>query len=563
MRKMIVKRGLLKILLLLCAIPMTGPAFADPSDLCSLVPMVQSGLQTGTSAGSGWVYVVENKPGERITVILTNSHVIEKSEKFAVVFLYPDDTENRYTDVKVLFDDPINDVALLWLQGINPFERGLKISLIPLPAGTIVQTAGFPGGAWSFQPNAAITNARIRLTVHSSNRVLDYIQLFSGIDHGSSGGPALIRQENSGLDEFAVIGINTLASQYQKQSYAIPPVRFIPVLIQGLQKLIPDWEHENNDAIDRAEVFPGTVTGCFFSGDSAGARSAADIARKDVDWYKIHLRAGEFHIQAHSPEAIAVSLYDARGNVLDSNSGVNPSVKAEVDGDVFIMLRAAQDQYFQTYSISSLFVEQDPYESDSKENPIWPDIGQELRRSLYSGGDEDWFAVQSPHTSLLIECNAPFELMDGDRIVVQGSGSPAPVQFASEANTRYLFRVFSDMPREYHFRVSFVQQEREPNNILEEAMPLEAGLLFRGSVDGNDTDWYTIPARTGTGVLITVEGSVLFDLYDNRGRLISSANNNSTDEGESIETTIDEVYIRVRPVSVYREDYTLIYTDNL
>jgi hypothetical protein len=537
----------LKVLLfaVACFLIMKGLVFPEPVDvdLRDYVCMVQSGYQTGTGIGSGWKFAVEYEPGKFTVLILTNSHVVSGADKHAVVFLYPDRTETRFEDVTMLVDDPWNDVAVLSLMGRNPPGGGFQIDTIRYPEGTMVETIGYPDGAWSHEVLNSITNSSVRLDIKKPVRVLDFIQVFSGISHGSSGGTLLIK-DNSKLGH-SVIGINARSSQYDKRSFAIPPHRFIPAIIQALQKVFPDWEHEDNDTMDSSEKFERTASGCFQGGG-------------DVDWYKFHSDAGEFRLGAYSSELMEVSLYDAVGKLLDSKSGHDLSLHAgmETEADLFIAVRAAQSRYFQTYALSSAFVAADKYEPDSKESPLASENNTWLQRSLYSG-DEDWFSVKVLNDSMAIESEVPFELFDGDDLVTRGTGSRTPVYIDAMAGKTCLIRVFNNDPCEYRFRVSFLQQEIEPNNIREEAQLLETGLMLKASTNGNDKDWFRIQGKGKIG--IDIEGGVLIDLYDSRGRIISG----SGEEEKHVEGAFNgQLFINIRPASVYREDYTLVFTEH-
>jgi hypothetical protein len=522
---------------------------ADPVNLRKSVAMVQAGHQLGTSAGTGWVYQNFDNPSKKTTFILTASHCLEWSDTYAVVFLSEYGEERRFQreEVKLIFDDAYNDIAVLSLSGEHYFDASFKISLMRPKDGDIVQTSGYPDSGYAFEPNAAATNGRIRLDLLNPPRTLDFIRIFSGMTHGSSGGP-LMKRDDAADTGFTVVGVTTMVSRdpEAKSGFAVPVSRILPALIRAMAKTFPgDWEQEEydgtaNNTMASAEKLTQTVSGCF---SDAG----------DMDWFTTRLPgAGEWHIYPHSREPLEVSLYDEAGNLLNSKSGDDPAFRMEVENeaDVFISVKAGQREYFQTYSISSGFVKKDPYETDSKENPVKAENGVWLERSLYSE-DEDWITVTALGSSSRIECTVPFQVIGPDKNIID-SGEIT-------AGETYIIHILkSETPVEYRFRASFYRQEVEPNNSLDEANLLEAGFPVNGVVDGNDHDWLKV-SSTGGYLWLTIEGDVFFDLYDSRGN-IQSGRSDGVKKIEGLSPAGDFLYINIRPTGVFRENYMVSFS---
>jgi hypothetical protein len=514
---------------------------ADPVNLRKSVAMLQAGYQTGTSIGTGWIYQNFDNPSRKTTLILTASHCLDRTDTYAVVFLSEDGEERRFEkeEVRLVFDDAYNDIAVLSLPGEHVFDASFKISVLRPRDGDIVQTSGYPEAGYAFEPNGAVTNGRIRLDLSNPFRTLDFIRIFSGITHGSSGGPLMKRDDKTDIG-FTVIGVTTMVSPDAKSGFAVPVPRILPALIRAMAKTFPDWEQEGyneaaNNTMAAAEKLPQTLSGCFSDAD-------------DLDWFTVHLsEAGEWYIHSRSQDPLEISLYDEAGNLLDSKLGSDPAfrVEPEKETDVFISVKAGQREYFQTYTLSSAFVRQDPYETDSAENPVTAGNGVWLERSLYEE-DEDWIAVTALGDSTRIECNVPFQIIGPDKNI----RDPREII----ANETYLIRILkSEVPLEYRFRSSFCRGEIEPNNSQDEAQLLEAGLPVDGMVNGNDHDWLKAPS-SGGALSLTIEGRVFFDLYDSRGKILSGSSD-GVKKIDRLTPAGDFLYINIRPAGIFRENY--------
>jgi hypothetical protein len=114
-----------------------------------------------------------------------------------------------------------------------------------------------------------------------------------------------------------------------------------------------------------------------------------------------------------------------------------------------------------------------------------------------------------------------------------------------------------DSPKDYRFRVSFPVTEQEPNNTLDEAQTLERGLFVNADTNGDDSDWYRIPAQTRDRVSIRVEGGVSFEVSSG-----GAADQRGLHKVEKNEKIIEfaangDIFIHVIPRSVYRTSYTV------
>jgi S1-C subfamily serine protease len=516
------------------------PGRPDPRLLRNYIPMVMSGYQIGTGVGSGFVLAIRDNPDRVLNLVVTNAHVFEGTDTLVVTFVDHNGTENRYNDIRIVTVDEANDVAVLALMGGAPLERGFKISIRPPLDGDIAGTGGYPGASWAHESNVVVTNPRVRLSVNS--RTLEFIRINSSIDNGSSGGPLLL-PDGTELG-FSVMGINTLGSKNGKQGFAIPIDRFIPVLEAALRKSVPGWEGENHGDQNSAELFKASVSGCF--GDEG-----------KTDWYKLRCPAGEFYLRSSSPEPLELSLSDESGRVLDRSSGSNPAVRTrlEKEGDIFIAARPGQTDYFQTYYLASSFAAYDPYEGDSAEAPLPLRDSRWLERSLYIG-DEDWFETAALGPRMKIDCDASFAVFPAGDSGAGGSVYHGAAICDATTGDAYRIKILpGEAPKNYRLRVSFPQAEREPNNSREEAQKLERGLFVDARINGDDNDWYRIPAGGRTKVSIRVEGGVSFETYS------GAAHSGGWIDAEQ-ETTIElsasrDIFIHVTPRSVYQAAYTI------
>jgi hypothetical protein len=157
-----------------------------------------------------------------------------------------------------------------------------------------------------------------------------------------------------------------------------------------------------------------------------------------------------------------------------------------------------------------------------------------------------------------IDCDTSFTVSpakDADNVAANSVYHGAVTCDATAEDT-YIIKILpGESPKNYRFRVSFPQAEQEPNNIREESQQLERGLFIDARIDGDDSDWYRIPAQDRAKVSLHIEGRVSFEVFDTR------TGSNGWIEVEK-EKTLEvpasrDIFIRVAPSSVYRTAYTI------
>lgn len=156
--------------------------------------------------GSG--FIIEGNNGRYFLV--TNRHVTDFGERFSVKFTLENGIQMETDKVNVLYSPEYTDIALVELLDDSiPFsELALPISSISIQDGQNVWSAGFPAimstPVWQFS-SGVITNNHVWLEDMPVSEESYLIQHSAPIDPGSSGGPLLIRNDNS----YEVVGINT------------------------------------------------------------------------------------------------------------------------------------------------------------------------------------------------------------------------------------------------------------------------------------------------------------------------------------------------------------------
>lgn len=155
--------------------------------------------------GSGFIYT---NPSDGKSYVVTNKHVISQAESVNVEFMLEDQSVRAFNKCKILVVDETLDLALIEIPSEAKFEM-----LIPLmterPADADdIYTAGYPGlGANpSWQMGKGIVSNANLIVEEMADYKGGLIQHTAQVDHGSSGGPLLIKT-NEG--EFKVVGINT------------------------------------------------------------------------------------------------------------------------------------------------------------------------------------------------------------------------------------------------------------------------------------------------------------------------------------------------------------------
>ena len=158
----------------------------------------------GLSLGSGFLI---NEQG----YILTNAHVISNAIDIRVVL----SEEQREYPAQIIGIDRLSDTALIkidpdFLPNVLPFGDSDALQM-----GEVVLAMGNPLG-FQHSVTSGLISAKERISPHSKDRFVNYLQTDSAINPGSSGGP-LINLHGE------VVGINTaIIQQAQLIGFAIP-----------------------------------------------------------------------------------------------------------------------------------------------------------------------------------------------------------------------------------------------------------------------------------------------------------------------------------------------------
>jgi Do/DeqQ family serine protease len=178
-----------------------------------------------TSLGSG--VIIDGSRG----LILTNTHVIEKTAKITVAL-----NDERVFDAEIVGADPDTDLAVLRIKTQKPLPAVEMGNSGDLMIGETVIAIGNPFG-FSNTVTTGVVSA-VNRSIRTDDRVYhDFIQTDASINPGNSGGPLL----NINGD---LIGINTaIYAKAQGIGFAIPintAKRIVADLIR-FGEVIPAW----------------------------------------------------------------------------------------------------------------------------------------------------------------------------------------------------------------------------------------------------------------------------------------------------------------------------------
>lgn len=150
--------------------------------------------------GSGFIVVRTMPSGAKDTLVITNRHVVELSDRAELELA--DGTE--LGPAEIVYTDPMHDVAVLRPSKDLGIEKGFAFSRAAAKDQQVIIAAGFPGmgGRPSYQiARGYVSNQSFDLQLGSHK--VTYVQHTAPIDPGSSGGP-LTDERGS------VLGLNTL-----------------------------------------------------------------------------------------------------------------------------------------------------------------------------------------------------------------------------------------------------------------------------------------------------------------------------------------------------------------
>jgi len=176
----------------------------DPLGIFSL-PLNEGGFQAH-SLGTGFFVSPDG-------FLLTNAHVVAKADKIHV-YLH-DRSEGK--DVRVIGVDALTDLALLKVEGDEPFPYLALADSDRVDVGEMVVAIGNPFGL-EYSLTTGVISAKNRVLNVGSRRGIyeDFLQTSAQINPGNSGGPLLNLTGE-------VVGINTaIIARAQGIGFALP-----------------------------------------------------------------------------------------------------------------------------------------------------------------------------------------------------------------------------------------------------------------------------------------------------------------------------------------------------
>jgi hypothetical protein len=217
----------------------------------------------------------------------------------------------------------------------------------------------------------------------------------------------------------------------------------------------------------------------------------------------------------------------------------------------------------------------DPYEPDSREEPVAVQMGTWFSRSLHRG-DEDWFALRPAATGLLIavtggDTDTVVTLCRGNEALAQnddnGDDITSLLEYPVQAGTDYALRVEGydeDEAGPYRFMVSFesIRDAGEPNNAASQATVFRPDNRVTGYfLDPDDADWYRVTIAAASTLTVYTEGTVdtLILMYDANDDLIAEDDDGGDNGNARISAGVlpGTVFIRVSSYDGQLGRYTL------
>jgi serine protease Do len=261
----------------------------------------------GSSSGSGVIYTSEG-------YIITNNHVIEKSDKIEVIH------EKRTYQAKVIGTDPSTDLALLKIEGKD--LPAIKIgNSKDLKIGEWVLAVGNPFNLTS-TVTAGIVSAKARNinVVNSQFPLESFIQTDAAINPGNSGG-ALVNTRGE------LVGINTAilsrTGSYAGYGFAVP----VDIVSKVVKDLIKYGEVQKGFfGADVAEINTATAQQLKLN-DLSGV--LITYIQKDGGADKIGLKKGDIILKLNDQEVNSKSGFDEYLSYFNPGDKIKVTYKSE------------------------------------------------------------------------------------------------------------------------------------------------------------------------------------------------------------------------------------------
>jgi serine protease Do len=170
-------------------------------DFFFIIPKLEQKGTERQQVGAGTGFIVSSDG-----LILTNKHVVSDKEAEYVVIM----TDNKEYNAKVLARDPVQDLAIMKIEGGNSFKPLKLGSVDDIQIGQTVIAIGNALGRFQNTVSVGVISGLGRTIVatgpdFATERLEDIIQTDTAINRGNSGGP-LINLKGE------VVGINTAVS---------------------------------------------------------------------------------------------------------------------------------------------------------------------------------------------------------------------------------------------------------------------------------------------------------------------------------------------------------------
>ena len=170
-------------------------------DFFFIIPKLEQKGTERQQVGAGTGFIVSSDG-----LILTNKHVVSDKDAEYVVIM----TDNKEYNAKVLARDPVQDLAIMKIEGGNSFKPLKLGSVDDIQIGQTVIAIGNALGRFQNTVSVGVISGLGRTIVatgpdFATERLEDIIQTDTAINRGNSGGP-LINLKGE------VVGINTAVS---------------------------------------------------------------------------------------------------------------------------------------------------------------------------------------------------------------------------------------------------------------------------------------------------------------------------------------------------------------